>query len=93
MFSTTNFNTHCNTDCNDGNFNNFSNKRNMKLESLKTIRDRLNANKSRLAQETRIKLTKTLNHGYIQELEELIQEDQEKIKIWKELQEELQKNI
>ena len=57
----------------------------MKLENLKTIRDRLNANKSRLAQETRIKLTKTLNHGYIQELEELIQEDQEKLKNMKEI--------
>lgn len=65
----------------------------MKLENLKTIRDRLNANKSRLAQETRVKLTKTLNLEYIQKLEELIREDQEKIKIWKELQEELQKNI
>ena len=63
------------------------------LENLKTIRDRLNANKSRLAQETQVKLTKYANHEYIQELEELIQEDQEKIKIWKELQEELQKNI
>lgn len=65
----------------------------MKLENLKTIRDRLNANKSRLAQETQVKLNKYTNHEYIQELEELIQEDQEKIKIWKELQEELQKNI
>ena len=65
----------------------------MKLENLKTIRDRLNANKSRLAQETQVKLNKYANHEYIQELEELIQEDQEKIKIWKELQEELQKNI
>lgn len=58
----------------------------MKLENLKTIRDRLNANKSRLAQETQVKLNKYANHEYIQELEELIQEDQEKIKIWKELQ-------
>ena len=57
----------------------------MKLENLKTIRDRLNANKSRLAQETCIKLTKTLNHEYIQELEELIQEDQEKLKNMKEI--------
>mgnify|MGYP006053780683 CR=1 FL=1 len=65
----------------------------MKLENLKTIRDRLNANKSRLAQETQVKLNKYTNHEYIQELEELIQEDQEKIKIWEELQEELQKNI
>ena len=54
----------------------------MKLENLKTIRDRLNANKSRLAQETQVKLNKYANHEYIQELEELIQEDQEKIKIW-----------
>ena len=52
----------------------------MKLENLKTIRDRLNANKSRLAQETQVKLNKYANHEYIQELEELIQEDQEKTK-------------
>ena len=51
-------------------------------EDIKVVRDRLNANKSRLAQETRVKLNKYANHEYIQELEELIQEDQEKIKIW-----------
>lgn len=57
----------------------------MKLENLKTIRDRLNANKSRLAQETQVKLNKYANHEYIQELEELIQEDQEKLKNMKEI--------
>lgn len=57
----------------------------MGLENLKTIRDRLNANKSRLAQETRVKLNKYANHEYIQILENLVKKDQDKIKNMQEI--------
>ena len=55
-------------------------------EDIRIVQDRLNANKSRLTQETRVKLTKTLNQEYIKELENLVKKDQEKIEIWKNLQ-------
>lgn len=47
---------------------------------LKMIQDRLNANKSKLAQETNVKFTKNKNINYIQELKDLIEEDLEKLK-------------
>ena len=55
-------------------------------EDIRIVQDRLNANKSRLAQETRVKLTKTQNLEKIQELQEFIKADLEKIEIWKNLQ-------
>lgn len=44
-------------------------------EETKTIKDRLNKNKSLLVEETRVKLTKTLNRDLIEELEQLIEVD------------------
>ena len=47
----------------------------MYFESVKTIRDRLNKNKSLLTQETHTKLTKTLNQDLIEDLKKLIEDD------------------
>lgn len=45
----------------------------------KKIKDRLNKNKSLLAEETRVKLTKTLNRDLIEELEQLIELDKKSL--------------